>query len=55
MGLLHRVDELVDVFGNRWTAGRALLAQLSPVVAKALALPNDDGTRLNERQGALPA
>jgi hypothetical protein len=30
-----------------------MLAQLSPVVAKALVLPSDDGTGLNERQGIL--
>jgi hypothetical protein len=38
-----------------WTAGRALLAQLPPVVAKTLALPGNDGTRLHECQSALPA
>ena len=48
------LDELTDLFGNRGTARRALLAQLSPVVAKALALPGDHGTRLHECQGALP-
>src|SRR6266850_463801 len=54
IALPHGADEIADVFGNRWTAGRAWLAQLSPVVAKALALPGDDGTGLNERQGVLP-
>jgi hypothetical protein len=36
-------------------AGHALLAQLSPVVTKALVLPGDHGARLDERQGMLPA
>jgi hypothetical protein len=50
----HVVQAFADLLGNRGTAGRAWLAQLSPVVAKALALPVNDGTRLDERQGALP-
>ena len=55
IGLLHPADELADLFGNWWTAGGTLLAQPSPMVAKALALPGDDGTRLNKGQGILPA
>jgi hypothetical protein len=31
-----------------------LLTQAPPVVAKSLALPGDDGTRLDERQSSLP-
>jgi hypothetical protein len=55
IGLPRPADEIADVFGNPWTAGRTLLAQLSPMVAKALALPSDDGAQLDERQGALSA
>jgi len=54
IGLPHPADELADLFGNRWTARRAWLAQLSPVVAKALALPGDHRPGLDEDQGIKP-
>ncbi len=43
------------LLGNRGTARHAWLAQLSPVVAEALALPGNDGPGLDECQGIAPA
>ena len=48
------MDDLAELFGNPWTARRALPAQLSPVVANALGLPGDDRPGLDEYQRGLP-
>jgi hypothetical protein len=48
------LDKGPDFPRNGRAAKRAWLAQLSPMVAKTLALPRNDGAGLNERQGVLP-
>jgi hypothetical protein len=54
IGLPHRADEIVDILGNRRTAGLALLAQSPPVIAKALALPGEDRAGLDKSECLLP-
>jgi hypothetical protein len=48
-------DQIPDILGKRWTTGRTVLAESPPVIAKALALPCNNGAGLDERQGSLPA
>jgi hypothetical protein len=49
------LDEVTDFIGNGWTARLAALAQSSPVISEPFFLPGDDGARLDELQGLLPA
>jgi hypothetical protein len=53
--LPHRLDQLADLLGHGGPAELAVLAQAPPVLPKALLLPGDDGTGLNERQDIFPA
>src|SRR5262245_27073012 len=53
--LLHRLDELADLWGNGRTTGGSLLTQAPPMVTKALLLPGDDRAGLDERQDIGPA
>ena len=52
--LPHVSNQLAHFFGYGRAPGLTLLAQLPPVVAKALVLPGNDRAGVNERQGAVP-
>src|SRR5215471_1846393 len=55
IGAPHVPDEIAHFFGKGRTASLASLAQLSPVIPEPFLLPGNDGARLHERQGLLPA
>jgi hypothetical protein len=52
--LPHGTDEIAPLLGHGRSARGPLLAQPSPVSAKPLALPRDDSTGLDKRQGVVP-
>src|SRR5262245_22912898 len=54
MGPPHVPDEGSNFLRNGGPARVPLLAQPSPVIAKPLALPSDDSTGLDKRQGGVP-
>ena len=55
-GLGKRIsDEFADLLRNVRPAGLTVAAQPRPMLAKFPSLPPNDGRRLNDDQGALPA
>jgi len=48
------LDEVADFMGNGWTARLTALTEPSPVSAKPVFLPRDDGAGLHECQSMLP-
>ena len=53
IGKTHPADQISDFFGCRRSAVRKS-ALPSPVEAKALAVPSDDGFRFHDQEGRAP-
>jgi hypothetical protein len=52
---VHLKDELSDFVGDRWPAWPVRSALPTPVEAKTLPVPAEDGLRLNEDESATPS
>jgi hypothetical protein len=52
---VHLKDELSDLVGDRWPAWPVRSALPTPVEAKTLPVPAEDGLRLNEDESATPS
>jgi hypothetical protein len=55
VGAGEAASELAQLLGDERSFGSACLTQATPVIAKAGALPGDDGARLDEAQVLAPA
>ena len=53
IGKTHLADQISDLLGHRRSAVRKP-ALPSPVEAKALAVPSDDGLRFHDQEGRAP-